>query len=112
MLKWSVIVFTLAVWVLGGIYGGLSEGTYIGANETTTISTLASFNIVDITWYLIVPIPHIHTEWFSALWTTMLWDFSIFENPTGQIIKLFFLSFTVATIIGFAMWIANLVRGN
>ena len=107
------LVFLLAV-----IVGGIPTGQYVGTEEVSVFQVLLSpfENFARVSgWTMagIFPIPKVEFPWFSAMWTALVWDYSIFEGTYGTLIKYaLWAFFSIPIVIGIGMWVAGLIRGS
>ncbi len=117
MLSKSFFATVFLVFLLVAIVGGVTAETWIGEEEVSVFETFMSFNFVDFDSIKLVdnlnPFDAISFPWFSAMWTTVLWDYPIFEGTYGQLIKYaLWAFFSLPIVIGLGMWAAGLARGS
>lgn len=76
--KW--VIFLVSVYLLGSVFGGMVEGTYLETEETSLLE-----DVVGIETYHImgIAIPKPSLDWLSSLGKMMLWEFAMFKNADG-----------------------------
>lgn len=76
--KW--IVFLVAIYLFGVLFGGMIEGTYLGDDDASLLEEVIG---VDSYSVMGISIPKPSTAWLTSLGKMMLWDFAFFKDVDG-----------------------------
>ena len=112
MPSWTVFAFFLAAWLAGVILGGIIEGTTPGAEHTSVLQTLISFDMFEWRWTMGIPHPWFDTEWLRSVYKSLTWDFALFNNTWGTWIRGFMLCASAGVAMKVLYQLMRLIRGG